>query len=113
MFVRVKKTHGYKYIKIAESIREGSKVKQRVLTTLGQLDALTSSGKLDALVQSLAKFGSTLTIIRSHREGDLQAHALRLHEAVKKRQCSENAGAPYSPRRGRVQQGHRPFEVIP
>jgi transposase len=74
MFVRVKKTHGYKYLQIVESIREGNKVKQRVLTTLGQLDALSSSGKIDALVHSLAKFSSTLQIISAHREGSLQAH---------------------------------------
>ena len=40
MFVRVKNSHGYKYLQIVESKREGKKVKQRVLATLGQLDAL-------------------------------------------------------------------------
>ncbi|MGA2642669.1 MAG: hypothetical protein ABSG21_17405, partial [Spirochaetia bacterium] len=44
MFVRVKNSHGYKYLQIVESKREGKKVKQRVLATLGQLDALSESG---------------------------------------------------------------------
>ena len=56
-----------------ENKREGKKVKQRVLTTLGQFDALTESGKIDDLTRSLAKFASTRTIIDAHREGAIQA----------------------------------------
>ncbi len=74
MFVRIKNSHGYKYLQIVESKREGKKVKQRVLTTLGQLDALAASGKIDALTRSLAKFSSIRTIIDAHREGTIQAH---------------------------------------
>jgi hypothetical protein len=74
MFVRIKKSHGYKYLQIVESKREGKKVKQRVLTTLGQLDALSESGKIDDLTRSLAKFSSIRTIIDAHREGTIQAH---------------------------------------
>ena len=74
MFVRIKKSHGYKYLQIVESKREGKKVKQRVLTTLGQLDALSASGKIDDLTRSLAKFSSIRTIIDAHREGIIQAH---------------------------------------
>ena len=33
MFVRIKNSHGYKYLQIVESKREGKKVKQRVLAT--------------------------------------------------------------------------------
>lgn len=73
VFVRVKNSHGYKYLQIVENKREGKKVKQRVLTTLGQFDALTESGKIDDLTRSLAKFASTRTIIDAHREGALQA----------------------------------------
>ena len=73
MFVRIKNSHGYKYLQIVENRREGNKVKQRVLTTLGQFDALTESGKIDDLTRSLAKFASTRTIIDAHREGALQA----------------------------------------
>jgi hypothetical protein len=74
VFVRIKKSHGYKYLQIVESKREGKKVKQRVLTTLGQLDALSASGKIDDLTRSLAKFSSIRTIIDAHREGTIQAH---------------------------------------
>ena len=74
MFVRIKNSHGYKYLQIVESKREGKKVKQRVLTTLGQLDALSASGKIDDLTRSLAKFSSIRTLIDAHREGTIQAH---------------------------------------
>ena len=74
MFVRIKNSHGYKYLQIVESKRQGKKVNQRVLTTLGQLDALRSSGKIDDLTRSLAKFTSIRTILDAHREGTLQAH---------------------------------------
>lgn len=74
VFVRIKNSHGYKYLQIVESKREGKKVKQRVLTTLGQLEPLRSSGKIDDLTRSLAKFASIRTIIDAHREGAIQAH---------------------------------------
>jgi transposase len=74
MFVRVKNSHGYKYLQIVESKREGPKVKQRVLSTLGQLDALSASGKIDDLTLSLSKFASHLKIIDAHRQGTIQAH---------------------------------------
>ena len=45
MFVRIKKNRGYSYLQIVESRREGKSVKQRVLATLGQYDALAASGK--------------------------------------------------------------------
>ena len=38
MFVRVKKSGNYKYLQIVQTYREGKKVKQRVVSTLGRLD---------------------------------------------------------------------------
>lgn len=73
MFVRVKKTREYTYLQIVENKREGKRVKQRVLTTLGQLDALTTTGKLDDLARSLLKFTKAVQVIDAHREGSLQA----------------------------------------
>ena len=74
MFVRIKNSHGYKYLQIVESRREGNKVKQHVFATLGQVDALLTSGKIDDLARSLAKFSPVLKVIDAHREGSLQAH---------------------------------------
>ena len=74
MFVRVKKTKGYRYLQIVESQREGKKVSQRVLATLGQVDDLTASGKIDDLTQSMAKFASKLQVLDAHRKGTIQAH---------------------------------------
>ncbi len=74
MFVRIKKSHGYKYLQIVESKREGKKVKQRVLSTLGQLEALSASGKIDDLTRSLAKFSTIRAIVDAQRDGSIQAH---------------------------------------
>ena len=74
MFVRIKNSHGYKYLQIVESKREGKKVKQRVLATLGQVDALTESGKIDDLTRSLAKFSSVRELVDAQRQGTIQAH---------------------------------------
>ena len=74
MFVRVKKSHGYNYLQIVESKREGKKVKQRVLSTLGQLEVLSASGKIDDLTRSLAKFSTIRAIVDAQREGSIQAH---------------------------------------
>jgi hypothetical protein len=73
MFVRVKRTRGYTYLQIVENKREGPRVRQRVLTTLGQMQELTSTGKLDDLARSLTRFTDALKLIDAHREGSLRA----------------------------------------
>jgi transposase len=69
MFVRVKPAGAYRYLQIAENYREGKKVKQKVLCTLGRVDELREAGKVDALAQSLLRFGSRLKVIDLHRQG--------------------------------------------
>ena len=69
MFVRVKPAGAYRYLQIAQNYREGKKVKQKVLCTLGRVDKLTQSGKVDALAQSLLRFGTRLKVIDLHRQG--------------------------------------------
>ena len=72
MFVRVKPAGQYRYLQIAENYREGKKVKQKVLCTLGRVDKLTESGKVDALAQSLLRFGTRLKVIDLHRQGSVR-----------------------------------------
>lgn len=75
MFVRVKPAGAYRYLQIAENYREGKKVKQKVLCTLGRVDELSESGKVDALAQSLLRFGSRLKVIDLHRQGAVQVES--------------------------------------
>ena len=56
MFVRVKKVGPYQYLQIAENRREGKRVKQTIIATLGRLDKLTASGAFDQLLRSAARF---------------------------------------------------------
>jgi hypothetical protein len=51
----------------------GKVVRQRVLATLGQLDALGESGKLDDLARSMLKFTKALEVLDAHRTDELDA----------------------------------------
>lgn len=55
MYPRIKQSGNRQYLQIVESRREGPKVKQDVLCTLGRLDELRESGQLDRLTASLAR----------------------------------------------------------
>ena len=58
MFVRVKNVGTYRYLQIAENRREGKRVKQTIIATLGRLDKLAASGAIDQLLRSAARFGA-------------------------------------------------------
>ena len=72
MFVRVKNVGPYQYLQIAQNRREGKRVKQSVIATLGRLDKLTASGAIDQLLRSAARFrgrprqGTRRRAIRRH-----------------------------------------------
>lgn len=65
MFTRIKKSGKYEYLQICESKREGKKVKQRVISTLGRLDKLHAKGEVENLVRSLAKYSERALMILS------------------------------------------------
>jgi hypothetical protein len=71
MFVRVKPAGRHRYLQIAQNYREGRKVKQKILCTLGRVDELTASGKLDGLAESLLRFSEKLTVVNLHKQGAL------------------------------------------
>ena len=58
MFFRLKGTANRKYLQIAESYREGKRVRQRIVATLGRLDVLQQSGELDRLLRSGLRFSN-------------------------------------------------------
>src|SRR5262249_541194 len=54
MFFRTKPAGSYHYLQIVHSVREGKKVRQQVIATLGRLDLLEASGQLERLMRSPA-----------------------------------------------------------
>ena len=66
MFVRVKKVGTYRYLQIAENHREGKRVKQTIIATLGRLDKLTASGAIDQLLRSAARFAERIMVLSEH-----------------------------------------------
>jgi hypothetical protein len=81
MFVRVKRSGSgpaaREYLQIVESHREGSKVRQRVLATLGRRDEIVPDGTLDSLLRSLAQFSHKLRVVERVRTEGVAARASR------------------------------------
>src|SRR5918996_5485792 len=68
MYFRKKISGGRVYLQIAESRRVGGQVHQRVITTLGRLDALQASGQLERLVRSGARFAAHAMVLTAARD---------------------------------------------
>ena len=81
MFVRnkrsVRRGDSYEYLQIVRSYREGGKVRQQVIATLGRRDQLVASGELDGLLRSLAKFSDNLRVVEAVRTSGLAARTAR------------------------------------
>jgi hypothetical protein len=59
MFVRINRnSQGKAYLQLVRSYREGGKVRQQVLFTLGRLDVLQSTGQIDNLVAALGRYAT-------------------------------------------------------
>jgi DDE family transposase len=68
MYFRKKISGGRVYLQIAESQRVGRQVRQRVVTTLGRLDALQASGQLERLVRSGARFATRALVVTAAQD---------------------------------------------
>lgn len=77
MFIRKKGTGQYSYLQLVENHREGTRVVQRVLCTLGRVDQMIASGTTDALLRSLSRFSQHVRLIDDFQQGHLEAGAIR------------------------------------
>jgi hypothetical protein len=81
MFVRNKRSVGrggeYEYLQIVRTYREGGKVRQQIIGTLGRRDRLLASGELDGLLKSLAGFSQKLRVVEAVRESGLAARTAK------------------------------------
>jgi len=69
MFARVKKSGKYQYLQIVENRREGSKVVQRVIATVGRMDQLNAKGGVEPLIRSLARYSEKVLLVLSGKKG--------------------------------------------
>ncbi|MEN6440688.1 MAG: IS1634 family transposase [Syntrophobacter sp.] len=81
MFARTKKSGKYEYLQIVENHREGAKVNQRVIATLGRLDQMHARGEVETLVRSLARFSEQALLILSGRS-DISAESMKIGPAL-------------------------------
>ena len=77
MFARVKNSGRYQYLQIVENRREGRKVVQRVISTIGRLDRLHAKGDVESLVRSLAKYSEKVLLVLSG-ESDPSAQSKKI-----------------------------------
>ena len=81
MFVRAKQSGPFKYLQIVENRREGSKVVQRVISTIGRLDRLNAKGDIENLVRSLSRFSEQALLVLSGKS-ELLAQARKIGPAL-------------------------------
>lgn len=65
MFPRIKKSGRYEYLQIVETRREGRRVIQRVIGTIGRMDRLQAKGEIENLVRSLARYSERVLLVLS------------------------------------------------
>jgi hypothetical protein len=77
MYFRKKTSGGRAYLQIVESRREGDKVRQQVIVTLGRVDELRESGQLERLLRSGARFAAKAIVVDALHDGSAMATAVR------------------------------------
>ena len=63
MFARIKKSGRHQYLQIVENRREGKKIIQRVIATIGRMDRLHAKGEVETLIRSLSRFSEKVLLI--------------------------------------------------
>lgn len=71
MFARIKKSGPYQYVQVVHNERVEGRVRQRVIATLGRLDALQDSGQLDGLLESLSRFSEHAAVLNALRHNQI------------------------------------------
>ena len=70
MFLRTQHTPSGTYLLLAESTRDGARVRQRILHRFGRLDELQASGQLDSLLASLGRFADKVLVLSAQQRGE-------------------------------------------
>jgi transposase len=83
MFARIKKSGRNEYLQLVENRRQGGKISQRVVATIGRMDELRAGGNLETIIQSLSRFSEKVILVLSARGNpDVQATAKKIGPAL-------------------------------
>ena len=83
MFARIKKSGRNEYLQLVENRREGKKISQRVVATIGRMDELRAGGDIETIIRSLSRFSEKVILILSARDNaDVQATAKKIGPAM-------------------------------
>jgi transposase len=83
MFARIKKSGRNEYLQLVENRREGKKISQRVVATIGRMDELREGGDIETIIRSLSRFSEKVLLILSARgNADVQATARKIGPAL-------------------------------
>jgi hypothetical protein len=81
MFVRIKTIvqdgRRYEYLQIVRTVRDGTRVRQELVASLGRRDLLVATGKLDQLLQALARFSTRLKVVAAAKDERFVAREAR------------------------------------
>lgn len=77
MFARIKKSGKYQYLQIVENRREGPKVVQRVIATVGRMDRLSAKGSIETLIRSLCRYSENVLLVLSGKT-DVRARSKKI-----------------------------------
>jgi transposase len=83
MFARIKKSGRNEYLQLVENRREGKKISQRVVATIGRMDELKEGGHIETIIRSLSRFSEKTTLVLSARNNpDVRATATKIGPAM-------------------------------
>jgi transposase len=77
MFARIKKSGKYQYLQIVENRRDGQKIIQRVIATIGRMDKLQAKNRIETLVRSLGRYSENVLLILSG-QSDVTSHSAKI-----------------------------------
>ena len=63
MFIRIKTTGKNQYLQIVQNYREGPKVKQQILGTLGRVDRIVGTSNIDSLISKLSRYSKEALMV--------------------------------------------------
>ena len=81
MFVRIKTSGKHQYLQIVKNVREGTKVKQHILGTLGRTDQLAGTGDIESLIEKLSRYSDQAMMVL-HGKSHFQASTFSIGPAL-------------------------------